>query len=363
MNSRRFLTVTVSAVTLLTGLHTVRAEAQGVILQQQQDGRRGNFQDNRFNRRQEQQQRALQNSRAAAANALTGPAAARMRRLQASDPSRTAVNYLLTRNDVRSELVITTRQREALEELNKKAPAEMIERFRNSETLQKMQERSRQLRELPPGERQAQQQKIREEMRASGEQLMTEFQNHQGELDKRAEEILTPAQLKRLHQLDLQFRGGLALSETKRGQELALTPEQSQTVAQLLEEYRTKQRELTSEAMGYGERVIRPNGPLAPNENQANPANPPEPGNRATGRARGRTSEGGPQNQGATAQATRTFQVPNPQQTQVKLAEAQFEIDQLRKTLGAKVLATLNAEQAAYWKDLLGRPFTFRSFD
>lgn len=368
MKSRRLLAATLSAATLLGGLQIMRVEAQG-------NGRfqgNGQFQGNRGNARFQQQQRGNFQANRNQPSAVNGAIAARMRRLNASDPTRSAVNYLLTRNDVRSELYITTRQREALDAANQKAPQEMMDRLRNSQELQEMTQRMRRLRDVPPGERQAQREQMRQEMQQSSEQLLSEIQNYQSDLDKRTLEILTPEQVKRLHELDLQYRHGLALADGKRAQELALTQEQYQKVQEYLEEYRNKQRELTSEAMGYGERTLRPNGQATPNGpvNQNGPEGQPGvQNNNGTGNApdriggaRGRQNAGGA-SQYNTAQAARSVQIPNPQELQTRLNHAQTELDRLRKTLGAKALALLNHEQAAYWKSLTGRAFTFRVVD
>jgi hypothetical protein len=69
--------------------------------------------------------------------------------------------------------------------------------------------------------------------------------------------------VKRLFELDLQYRGALALSEAKRAVELEVTPEQAQKVTLYMEEYRTRQNALMAEATGNGDGVARPNGPLA----------------------------------------------------------------------------------------------------
>jgi hypothetical protein len=55
--------------------------------------------------------------------------------------------------------------------------------------------------------------------------------------------------------------------------------------------------------------------------------------------------------------------MPNSPEMQAQVNAALAEIDQLRKTLGVKVVAELDPEQAAYWKSLLGKPFSFRVVD
>jgi hypothetical protein len=372
MNRRGFLTVTVSTATLLAGLSTLRVDAQFVPPQQggrvqggRVRGQQGNRPFGQFNNRQQNVPYAMATNE-------------RMRRLTSNDPSRSAANYLLTRNDVRSELSISTRQREALEELNKKAPQEMMDQFRNNQSIQQMQERMRQLRNLPEGERRVQREQMRQEMRQRGEQLMAEFQNFQSDLDKRAEEILTPAQVKRLHQLDLQYRGGLALANPKLAQEFALTPEQSQQINQLLEEFRQQQRDMIAEAMGFGNRntdndadrndrdndknPVAPNGAQNQNQNQANTGVDRQ---RVDVESRGRTRNF--RNNGQSPRFNPALgqpaQMQNPQQMQLRLNQAQAEVDRLRKTLGNKALALLNQEQAQYWKTQTGRTFTFRVVD
>lgn len=383
MFRKNLLTVTLSAATLLTGLSVVRVEAQFVP---PVDGQNAPRQGGRAGgRAQGQGNRPF--GQFNGARPQNNPAgllmSERMRRMTTNDPSHSAVNYLLTRTDVRSELVITTKQREALEELNKKAPQEMMEKFRNSEAIQQIQEKMREMRNLPESERQVQREKMRQEMRQRGEQLMTEFQTYQSELDKRAEAILTPAQIKRLYELDLQYRGGLALSEPKLGQEMELNPDQSQQVNKLIEEFRLKQREIVTEAMGFGNRNSE-NGKDSGAASDAQ-GNKTEKGNdpvtsgstvnqQQTGG--GKSTQGQPRNRQNNAQSNaqdggfnpsdgQKLQslMQNPQQMQARLDLAQGEIDKLRKAMGAKTLALLDQPQNDYWKKMLGKPFTFRVVD
>lgn len=309
-------------------------------------------------------------------NAMTVFSPERMRRLYSTDPTRSAINYLLTRNDVRSELGISTRQREALNEMNQKAPVEMFDRLRNSAAMQQIMQRIRQMGELSPEERRAQREQIRQEFQQRGQEMFSEVQNFQSDLDRRVEAILTPAQLRRLRELDLQYRGGLALADPTIAQEMELSPEQTEQINQLAEEFRRKQMEIVAEAMGAraftgNAQGNVPGGPRSDQIRQGqiqSQAQGPVTGN-GESNGQGKPLEGSPRDNAllpsfnATVLPQLTAMLQNPQQMQARLDQAQAEIDRLRKKYGARALAVLDQPQTLYWKKLTGRPFTFRVVD
>ncbi|MCS6776251.1 MAG: hypothetical protein RMJ43_07920 [Chloroherpetonaceae bacterium] len=371
MYRKHRLTTMIAVAGLLTGWNTVRVEAQFVPPGPQispQGPNRGP--GGRFPGRMSPA--PFNNQMASNAMAVFSPE--RMRRLYSTDPTRSAINYLLTRNDVRSELGISTRQREALNEMNQKAPMEMFDRMRNSAAMQQIMQKIRQMGELSPEERRAQREQIRQEFQLRGQEMFAEVQNFQSDLDKRAEAILTPAQVRRLRELDLQYRGGLALADPAIAQEMELSPEQTEQINRLAEEFRRKQLEIIAEAMGARAFTGTPQGN---NQNVAPPLRQgqvpsqgqgPVAGN-GNGEGQGKPLEGSPRDSAllpsfnATVLPQLTAMLQNPQQMQARLDQAQAEIDKLRKKYGARALALLDQPQTLYWKKLTGRPFTFRVVD
>lgn len=245
-----------------------------------------------------------------------------------NDPTRSSAMMLLQRDDVQSHLMITARQREALQDMQNKAMTEFQQKMQaNRPDFQS-------LRNLSPEERQTKIQEMQQQM----QQTMQSFQE---DLDKKTEAILKPAQVKRLHELDLQWRGPLAIADPKVGDQLDLSQEQKGKLGEILTEFRTKQQEAMRSAFGgFGGRGRR---------NRNNNGDP-------NGNANGDPNAGAGQQDGNAPP-----QRPDPQQMQARFAEAQKEIEKIKKESSAKVLELLAPEQKQKWDDLVGKKFTFRA--
>ncbi len=139
------------------------------------------------------------------------------------DPGVSNTSNLLTRSDVRNELVLNGRQTEAIAALSSGYPAAMMQGIMTTviSSMQKMQQDgvNMDFRTMTPDDRQ----QMFTQMRDKATESMFAVQADQ---DKKAEASLTPAQLKRLHELDLQWRGPLALTEEKLADKVNLTSEQ-----------------------------------------------------------------------------------------------------------------------------------------
>jgi hypothetical protein len=227
----------------------------------------------------------------------------------AVDPSHYKALPLLLRSDVRGELGISIAQREAIDDLVKK--------------------------DTPlggPGR------PIRIEARGDTdprEQLQKMIAESLDSSNKAAEAILRPAQIKRLRELDLRWRGALALGDRIVAEFLELTPEQREQAAELLQEYRQKQQEITMEV--YKDFM----------QTQEN-------------------SDKGDNGEERRAVAVR-LRIPDRQEMtpeqRAKFDSMDEKIEKIRKEQNAKALALLTPEQATKWKQMQGKAFAYRAHD
>jgi hypothetical protein len=228
------------------------------------------------------------------------------------DPSHSNALPLLMRNDVRTELLITAQQREKIADLQDKSRQDMRDRMRTV-AMQSFQD----IQNTP-------QDQIAEKVKQGLEQVQTALQTYQGELDKKTEAILTPRQISRLHELDLQWRGPLAFSDPKVAQSLNLTAEQKTKATAAMQEYMDVVQKALMAVFGNFQKSISGAG-----DGNA----PPAP--------------------------------PNPLEMQKRMADA-VQGDaaaKSRKTAETKALATLTADQRQSWTTRQGKKFTFRVVD
>lgn len=149
-----------------------------------------------------------------------------------------------------------------------------------------------------PEERQQSLQELSERVRAQVEA------SHSAS-EAKIKEVLTPEQLKRLAELDLQFRGPLALGEPKVVEEVKLAAEKRAPIAALAQEARRKMAEATVDALKEGRNL------------QQERKNRLSPLRKKTDKAKGEASE--------------------------------------------KILAMLSPEEMARWEAAQGKPFLFRT--
>src|SRR5262249_22694204 len=115
------------------------------------------------------------------------------------DPGRTYIFQLIKRDDVRSQILLTARQREALDASDKTQQDAMQQQMKLN--LQHL-----------GGDFQG---KSKEEMAAAmqerAKQIQEQMKGMSDDREKRLAAILTPKQMARLKELDLQWRGPLAM--------------------------------------------------------------------------------------------------------------------------------------------------------
>ncbi len=324
MNRRAFLSTTLTTATISASLLLGLSAPFAARAQNAQQGQQG--------RAQRGQMRG---------GGQWGNPAARMSSM--ADPTIPNLTALLKRNDVRRELLIDGRQRDSLDELETSSQAEMGGKMRAA-----FQDTQKATQGMSQQERRDYMQQNRDQMRTQFQDVMTAVQ---GDLDKKTEAILRPSQVKRLHELDLQWRGPLALGATSLADKLDLTPEQRAKIAEAVLEYRGSQAKVFQAAFSnMANRRQRPNG------NNANGANnPPAAASDPSAPVAGDAAASG----AAAAPAPPS----TPAENQARADEVQKEMERMRKTIGAKALLVLKPEQIQTWRTMQGRPFTFSVVD
>ena len=226
------------------------------------------------------------------------------------DPTTSSAMVLLQRDDVKSEILLSQRQGEQLDEAQKKAQEDMRKSFKDA-----MPDTSS-MQNLSDDEKKEKMQEVRTKMQEVARTGQAAMSN---DIDKKAQEVLRPDQIKRLRELDLQWRGPLALSDTKVAEKFGLTAEQKTKVTALVASYRKTQETMIADVMSS----LRPKSD--------DPNTPP---------AR-----------------------PDPSAIMTKMAEAQEKLDKIRTEMGDKALEVLTDEQKTAWTTAQGKKFTFRKQD
>src|SRR5579871_6160504 len=227
------------------------------------------------------------------------------------DPTHSNAMNLLQRNDVRSELLLSAQQREKLDDLKTNAQMDLIGRIIGSVSdFQGIQD--------------APQDQQLEQAKQGLSKLQDTLQTYQNDQDKEIAKLLNlkatggVTQVERLRQLDLQWRGPLALSEKKLAEELKLTPDQRTKASETLGDYMQAQGEAMMKAFQDVGKGVQ--------ENAQPGANPP----------------------GAGFQFGGGF---NPAEMQKKMQDAMQSdaVKKARKAAEKKVLETLTPEQKETW--------------
>jgi hypothetical protein len=237
-----------------------------------------------------------------------------MRSLQElPDPLHSSVVQLLQRPDVQNHLGLNLKQKSELADLLARGEAK-TQMFWQSQQAESRQSQQADSREMSDEERQAAQQQLRQR----AEQFRTGLQ---GDLDKAIQTILKPEQLKRIGELDLQWRCPLALADPKVAEPVKLTAEEQSSVQTSLSDFQSAAQRAQMKAMlGLNIRAFFPGG----------------------GGAR---------------------DLPTPEQLQEKLLAYRKELDKARKSATDAVLTSLTPEHKSRWQEMTGAPFTFRKYD
>ncbi len=149
-----------------------------------------------------------------------------------------------------------------------------------------------------PEERQQSVQELSEKMRAQVEA------SHSAS-EAKIKEVLTPEQLKRLAELDLQFRGPLALGNPRVAAEVKLSSERRAPITALAQEAQRKMAEATVDALKEGKNI--------------------------------------------------------QQERKNRLSPLRKKTDQAKVEASEKILALLSPEEMARWESAQGKPFRFRT--
>ena len=245
-------------------------------------------------------------------------------RTSAADPSMTDVILLIKREDVQADILLSSPQRQKLEsfdqEIQKEQRTQMTQMF----------SQFGQMRNMSAEERTAKMQEFQDQ----APDMVKQFQTSREDQIKRLEKLLNAKQLVRLHELDLRWRGPLALKDEKVATAMKLDKADIEKVKVIYADHVKFQTEtMTSVFMGM--------------------------------RGGGRQATGGAAaNGGANAPAGGGigFQGGNFAQMRPKIEEAQKKVEKARKVSEAKLLASLTPEQNKSWETLLGRRFTFRIY-
>jgi len=242
------------------------------------------------------------------------------------DPSHSSALSLLQRNDVRSELLISAQQREALEDLQKKSQTELVDKMRTA-----AQESFKDIQNVPEDQRM-------ERVQQGLEQIGNTLNTYRGDLDKRVLKLLNAKQTARLQELDLQWRGPMAVSETPVADRFALTMDQRGKAATALQDFAAAEQKAMMAAFADLRKQAQETAQKNIDASRANG------------------------NSGSKVVITNPNAGMGPQDLQKRMAEIMQDETLLktRKEIEANLLKTWTPDQMAKWNDAQGRKFTFR---
>jgi hypothetical protein len=219
-----------------------------------------------------------------------------------NEPTLSAMLSLLTRPDVQQTLQLTLKQKRDLEALQTKSFTDIVSKvglgineFQNLTP----EERAEQRGELP-------------------ERARTAIGRFVGDLDRDTEAILTPGQIKRMHELDLQWRGPMAAGDPRVAEALQLSQEQKQRVAEIVADYHVEMQK----AFMSGFAAMRRGSGAGENG-----AAPPAP--------------------------------PSADDIRNAFIDVDKSVAKTRAEHAGRVLALFSEEQRAHWSAMLGKGFHF----
>lgn len=309
--------------------------------------------------------------------------------MQIIDPGRSYIHELIQRDDVRAQLYLTAAQKEALDAAQKGQMQAIQQQAAQTFSNIKID-----LNGKSPEE-------IQQFVTERAQKMQEQIQNLASNRDKQLAAILKPDQMARLKQLDLQWRGPLAMGVKEVAEQEKLTPEQMAPITDLLKEYRQEiaKRLRPGGANPINLQSVKRGGSPSNNSSTGTSTNSTNStttsGNgssisissSATGsasasssasttsssRASGSASNGSSTSGGSSSKSSDASSsissgistiVSSPaalEEMRQKMAQTQKEIEKLRKTLGDKALNGLSSEQRTQWNTLTGKPFIFRT--
>ena len=244
------------------------------------------------------------------------------------EPAHPHLTQMLMRADVQSELALTARQRETLDANKTRADMEIRQQARQD--AKRIQDLQTDAVSLTSGERIARAHDVIEAIK----------QDHlvyESESDRRTVAALTAGQIKRLTELDLQWRGPLALAAPNLADTLQLSDTQIAAIQTQADDYARAQ----DAALGAAAAALRPPAPLRAEEKTARVQN-----ERGTAVVEMHSS-------------LVTMTAQQLHERDMKTVAVLQSAQQARQAAEAGILALLTPEQAQQWKALLGSPFAF----
>jgi hypothetical protein len=243
------------------------------------------------------------------------------------DFTRSNERVLLKRDDVRSELFIDSKQREQLTALDTEGKQQMqqvvmqsaMKAFIGNPDLQNI---GNAIKDSAANGSKPDLGPLKDALSTGFQAMQESLNTFQTAEDAKSEQVLRPKQIKRLRELDLQYRGLLALSDKKVADELKATQEQRGVADAALKAYMDEQLKALQPVMNQAAQI----GQQAAQNGGQPPAN---------------------------------F---NPQAIQKTVNDA-MNSDALKKARSAaeaKIKASLTADQLDQWKKMLGEKFVFR---
>ena len=230
---------------------------------------------------------------------------------ETQNPAVSAVGALLDRNDVKTEITLSQRQAEQMTAQRDQAIQQIGDKIK--ENLPDF----KSIMSLSDDERAT---KINETITKVQDVVQTQANVAMEASEKKAQEILKPEQWKRLQELDLQWRGPLALAEPKLAEKFQLTADQKSKILALNNDYQ-KQRQQAVQNIFSGFSSIKLN-------------------------------DGPPDMDAIKAKMAKA---------QEDMTKAQKESEKFRKAQEEKVLPLLTDSQKAAWTAAQGVPFKFRT--
>lgn len=229
------------------------------------------------------------------------------------DPGFSYTYLLLKRPDVRSDIFLNSKQRDQLDEL------ENAENLANQARMDAFQGVVKGEHGAAPGKGADPQSGAAADRAKTLHELM---QGSATERDKKLAAILTEKQIRRLKELDLQYRGPLAMGVKPVADKTKLTDHEAPVVADLLKEYRNTVRK----ALGMDQTVTRSQSPDG----------------------------------SSSVNINTNYTASSPEEMKARLEKAHDEIEKSRKLLGDKALNGVTEAQRAEWKNLTGTKFQFQ---
>ena len=299
--------------------------------------------------------------------------------LQIIDPGRSYIHELIQREDVRAQLYLTASQKEALDAAQKGQMQAIQQQATQTFTNLKVDFNGK-----SPEE-------IQQLMTERAQKMQEQMQNLVSNRDKQLAAILKPEQMARLKQLDLQWRGPLALGVKEVAEQAELTPDQMARIADLLKEYRQEVAKrlrpggansiklpsgngasvsISGGATGGGFAYSSASGTASASGSASGSSSGTSSGGSSSKSSAG--SSGGSSSKSSDSSSSVSTSISSGlssvvsspaalEEMRQKMAQTQKELEKLRKTLGDRALNGLTSEPRTRWNTMIGKPFLFRT--